>query len=334
MSFLSPLILLALLTVPLAAWWYVASDRRRRAGAAAFTSAPVAASVAPRRAGWRRHVGPSAYFLALIALLVAAARPQANVPVKIERASVMLVTDRSGSMAADDVQGGRIAAVKRAAGLFLDRVPNDVRTGLISFNHQVQVLQSPTTDKAEVRAQLRTLEPGGSTATGDALSRALAVLQASNAAAQPSAASGTDGTQGTTPKAPPAAIILLSDGKSVRGQDPVAVAQEAKQAGIKIYTVSLGTDTGVLRGQRADGTERVQAVPPDRATMQRIAEVSGGQAFDAPDAQALDAVYEQLGSQVATRKEPREVTAAFAGGALALLLLGAGASMALVGRPL
>lgn len=123
MSFLSPIVLIGLVLVPLAAWWYVASDRRRRVGAAAFASAPVAASVAPRRAGWRRHVGPAAYLLALAALLIAAARPQAKVPVKVQKASVMLVTDRSGSMAADDVQGGRIAAVKGAAGLFLDRVP-------------------------------------------------------------------------------------------------------------------------------------------------------------------------------------------------------------------
>lgn len=332
MSFLSPIVLIGLVLVPLAAWWYVASDRRRRAGAAAFASAPVAASVAPRRAGWRRHIGPAAYLLALAALLIAAARPQAKVPVKIQKASVMLVTDRSGSMAADDVQGGRIAAVKSAAGVFLDRVPDDVRTGLIAFNQDVQVLQSPTTDKAAVRAQLQTLEPGGSTATGDALFRALAVLRPPT---PPNSTDQGNGDQSAEAKGPaPAAIILLSDGKSVRGQDPLVVAEAAKKSGVKIYTIALGTDQGQLRSQRADGTERVQSVPPDRETMQRIAEISGGESFDAPTAEALDRVYEQLGRQVATRKEPREVTVAFAGGALALLLVGAGASLALVGRPL
>ncbi len=330
MSFLSPIVLIGLVLVPLAAWWYVASDRRRRVGATAFASAPVAASVAPRRAGWRRHVGPAAYLLALAALLIAAARPQAKVPVKVQKASVMLVTDRSGSMAASDVQGGRISAVKNAAGRFVERVPDDVRTGLIAFNHEVQVLQSPTTDKAALLAQLQTLKPGGSTATGDALFRALALLRP---ATPPSTDSGT-GEESTEQKPAPAAIILLSDGKSVRGQDPLVVAEAAKKAGVKIYTIALGTDQGVLRGQRADGTERVQAVPPDRETMQRIAEISGGESFEAPTAESLDRVYEQLGRQVATRKEPREVTVAFAGGALALLLVGAGASLALVGRPL
>lgn len=326
MSFLSPIVLLGLVLLPLAAWWYVASDRRRAARTGAFTSVPVAASVAPRRAGWRRHVGPAAYLLALAALLIAAARPQAEVSVKVQRASVMLVTDRSGSMASDDVQGGRIAAVKGAANLFLDRVPEDVRTGLIAFNHEVQVLQSPTTDKAAVRAQIQTLEPGGSTATGDALFRALAVLR-------PATPANPTPEQQRAGKAP-AAIILLSDGKSVRGQDPLAVAQAAKRAGVRIYTVALGTDQGVLRKQRADGTESTQAVPPDRATMQQIARISGGESFDAPTAEALDRVYDQLGRQVATRKERREVTVAFAGGALALLLVGGAASLALVGRPL
>ncbi|MFT4036155.1 MAG: VWA domain-containing protein [Patulibacter sp.] len=337
MSFLSPALLLGLLLVPAAAWWYVAGERRRQRGRAAFASAPVAPSVTPRRAGWRRHVGPAAYLVALAALLIAAARPQAKVSVKVEQASVMLVTDRSGSMAAGDVQGGRIAAVKRAAGLFLDRVPEDVRTGLISFSDVVQVLQSPTTDRQAVRAQLQTLKPGGSTATGDALARALAVLRAQHAAKATggdSASSGDSAAAGTTPNAkqPPAAIILLSDGKSVRGQDPLAVARQAKQAGVRIYTVALGTDNGVLRTKKSDGTVNTETVPPDRETMRQIAEISGGEAFDAPDAKALDAVYEQLGRQVATRKEPREVTAAFAGGALALLLLGAAASLMLVGR--
>jgi Ca-activated chloride channel family protein len=326
MSFLSPIVLLGLLLVPVAAWWYVASDRRRGVHAAAFTSAAVAASVTPRRTGWRRHVGPAAYLLALTVLLIAAARPQVNVRVKVQHASVILVTDRSGSMAARDVQGGRIAAVKRAASLFLDRVPVGVSTGLIAFNHEVQVLQSPTTDADAVRAQLQTLTPAGSTATGDALARALALLR-------PAAAASTDGATAAR-KPPPGTIILLSDGTSVRGQDPTAVAAQAKRAGVTISTVALGTDTGVLRSTKADGTERVQRVPPDREAMRQIAAISGGRHFDAPTARDLDAIYQQLGRQVATRRERREATVAFAGGALVLLLVGAGTSLALIGRPL
>lgn len=316
MTFQSPTLLLGLLLIPLAVWAYVAFDAKRRRTSSAFVTAPLAPSVVPKRVGGRRHVGPVLYLLALSGLLLAVARPQAEATVKVEKASVMLVTDRSGSMKADDVAGGRMAAAKRAGNTFLDSAPDDLRTGLIAFSHEVQLLQSPTTDREAVRRQLATLEPGGSTAAGDALARALQVLRPS----------------GQTGKPAPGAIILLTDGESVRGQDPVVVAEAAKKAGVKIYTVALGTDAGVLTTTNKDGSTREQKVPPDRDTLARVAQVSGGQAFDAPDAASLEQVYKQLGSQVAEKREVQEVTTAFAGGALLLLVLGAGASLAMVGR--
>lgn len=325
MTFVAPLILLGLLLVPVAVWAYVRQDAARRRSREAFASAPLMPAVAPRQAGFKRHIGPVFYLLAFTALLIALARPKAEATVKVPRASVMLVTDRSGSMRADDVAGGRMAAAKSAANRFLDMVPDDVRTGLIAFSHEVQLLQSPTTDRETVRVALNRLEPGGSTAAGDALARALLVLR-------PQTQAGSTGGGTTAPKPAPGAIILLSDGESVRGQDPIPVAQAAAKAGVKIYTVALGTDQGVLRTTRKDGSVREQPVPPDRETLAQIAKVSGGEAFDAPDAAALDRVYEQLGRQVAEKKEVREITAGFAGGSLILLVLGAGASMALLGR--
>ena len=118
---------------------------------------------------------------------------------------------------------------------------------------------------------------------------------------------------------PPGAIVLLSDGTSTDGRDPLPVADEAKRLRIPVYTVALGTAAGMLpNGDR---------VPPDTATLRAIAQRSGGQAFTAEEAGALSAVYERLGSQVATKREEREVTGAFAGGALLLLLAGGGLSL-------
>jgi Ca-activated chloride channel family protein len=99
----------------------------------------------------------------------------------------------------------------------------------------------------------------------------------------------------------------------------VAVAEEAARQGVPVYTVALGTPEGTL----PDG----KPVPPDTASLQAIAQTSGGEAFTAQDASGLSAVYERLGSQVAMRDEPREITGAFAGGAMALLLLGGGLSL-------
>jgi Ca-activated chloride channel family protein len=144
----------------------------------------------------------------------------------------------------------------------------------------------------------------GGTATGDAMAASLAMLE---------------NQRGAGGERPPGAIVLLSDGESTSGRDPLAVADEAGRAGVPVYTVALGTPEGTLDDGRR--------VPPDTEALRQIAERSGGEAFTAQDADGLSAVYERLGSQVATREEPREVAAAFAGGAIVLLLAGAGLSL-------
>ena len=154
-------------------------------------------------------------------------------------------------MLAQDVAPNRLAAAKKAAGTFLEAMPDKVRVGAVAFNHRAEVLQSPTRDHDAVREALTSIKAAGSTATGDAIKSALGAIKG-NA---------------------PAAIVLLSDGKSVRGSDPVQAAQEAKQRKIPIYTVALGT---------ADGHhQRRRAVPPDRRTLAEIAKVTGAHAFTA-----------------------------------------------------
>jgi Ca-activated chloride channel family protein len=96
--------------------------------------------------------------------------------------------------------------------------------------------------------------------------------------------------------------------------------------------VALGTDSGTIEVDRPDGTTVTRPVPPDRDTMRRIATISGARSFSADAGDQLGAVYEHLGSQVATRKEQREVTAAFAAGAGALLLAGGAMSLRWFGR--
>ena len=301
MSFQAPAFLLALLLVPLAALAYGAAQRRRRAAADAFAAPAVRASALPRTPGWRRHAPIALYGLALAALAIALARPEATIAVPSEQATIVLATDHSGSMQATDVAPSRLAAVKAAAGRFLDSVPDRVKVAGVAFDHRATVLEAPSTDRAPLRAAIRGLEPSGGTATGEALAAALDLVRRGGA------------------EQPPAAIVLISDGESTHGREPLPVAQEAAELGIPIYTVALGTPDGTVVG--SDGVSR--PVPPDPETLQAIAETSGGRSFTARDADRLAAVYERLGSQVATEREPREVTAAFAGGALALVAGGA-----------
>ena len=242
--------------------------------------------------------------------MLALARPQATVAVPVERASVVLVTDTSGSMEATDVAPTRLAAAQAAAERFLDRVPDALQVGLVGYADAPHTVLAPTQDRAEVRTTLEGLVADGGTATGNALASALQTL----------------GRRGRT--SPPAAVVLLSDGATTLGRDPLAVAREARAAHVPVFTVALGTADGIV--ETPDG--RVLAVPPDPEALRQIARLSGGRAFAAEDANALDSVYERLGSQIGTRRERREVSAGFAAAGLLLLAGALGMSLRWRGR--
>jgi Ca-activated chloride channel homolog len=315
-SFQAPLFLLGLALIPLAIAAYAGAQRRRRRYAVRYPALETLAGVLPRRAGVMRHLPAALYALALAALVVALARPEATVAVSKEQASVILATDTSGSMQATDVAPNRMTAVKRAANEFLDAVPRDVRVGAVSFSSAAQVLQTPTTSRRAVRRAIDGLRPSGGTATGDAIDAALRTLRPRK----------EDRT--------PAAIVLLSDGKETgRNADSPQAAVRARDLKVPIYTVALGTPSGSIMVRRADGQgTRVQPVPPDPATLRIIAQRSGGRFFAAPSAPDLRTVYERLGSSVVDVPERRQVTANFAGGALALVLLGGVLSLLGTGR--
>lgn len=314
MSFAAPLFLLGLLALPLLAVLYRAAQDRRRRAAAAFVSPALRPAVAPWDPGWRRHLPMALFAAALAALLVALARPQATVAVPVERANVMLIIDESSSMRASDVHPTRLEAAREAAETFVEDVPDRIGVGLIGFSTYPRLAAPPGPDRQAVRDALDRLRAEGSTATGEALHLALRMLRRPAAPGRPPA---------------PGAIVLLTDGRPTRGRDPVAVAREARRREIPVYTVSLGTDSGVVRLGR-----RVVAVPPDRAGLERIARVSGGRSFEAQDAGELDAVYRDLAGSVGTRREKRELTAAAVGGALVLMLAGAAGSLRWFARPI
>ncbi len=317
MSFQAPLFLLALALAPLAVYAYVDGQRRRRRYAVRYPALDTLAAVLPkRRHGWARRHGPALlYALALCALVVALARPEATIGVERERAAVVLATDTSGSMQATDVRPDRMTAVRRAANEFLDQVPDEVRVGAVSFSSSAQTLQTPTTDREALRRAIARLTPKGGTATGDGIDAALRAVRTRRG----------DRT--------PAAIVLLSDGKETTGVNPLEAALRARDAGVPVYTVALGTPGGSIEVRRKNGPGTLrQAVPPDPETLREIARRSGGRFFAAPDAKDLATVYERLGSSAVKVPERAQITAGFAGGALALLLAGAALSLLSTGR--
>jgi Ca-activated chloride channel family protein len=318
-SFAAPLVLIALAAIPVLIALYGGVQRDRRRAATAFAAPALAASVTPRRPGWRRHAPMLVVLIAIAVLVLAAAKPQRSIAVPVERASIMLVTDVSGSMQATDVRPTRLEAARAAARRFVRAVPKGVNVGVMALSSKPRVLASPTRDRDAVNAALDQLTPRGGTGTGEAIQAATRILNH---------APGVGG------KRPPAAIVLISDGSSTGSIDPVAAAQAARKLHIPIYTVALGTAQGTITVPRpggAGGTE-TRKVPPDPQSLSEIAKASGGKTYTAADASKLKDVYERLGSLLGTKKEKREITAGFAGGGLALLLLGAAMSLRWFGR--
>ena len=127
-------------------------------------------------------------------------------------------------------------------------------------------------------------------------------------------------------------IVLLSDGYSTTGAEPLEVARRARELRVPINTVALGTSAATVTLSDRLGTTRNVRVPPDRRTLRRVAQITGGQYFGAADQEKLNDVYKRLGSRIGFRQEKREVTAAFAGGGLALMLAGGLLSMMWFGR--
>lgn len=304
MSFASPLFLLGLLLVPLAAAAWVARRQHVRRYAIRFPAASSAALAVGRAPAWRPLVPMALLLASLAALVVALAKPERTVAVPIEKATIMLVADHSRSMESDDVQPDRLAAAQKAANTFLDQVPDKVRVGVVAFSTAADAVQSPTTDREPVRQIIDAQFPDGATATGDALSVALDAIRQDSGPAKGA-------------KKPPAAIVLLSDGKTTTGRDPVDVALAAGQAKVPIYTVSLGTEDGVVAGPGIGG---YIPVPPDPETLGSIARESGGKAFSAEDSGRLSDIYKNLGSQLGSKKRKQQVTTTFAIAGLVLLL--------------
>jgi Ca-activated chloride channel family protein len=309
-SFASPLLLLSLAALPVLFAGYTWLRRRPGRYSARFPGVPVLAGAVAATPLWRRHIPAAVAALALVVLAVALARPHATIAVPVERASVVLVTDASRSMLATDVEPSRMDAARGAAEAFLDGVPDELRVGAVAFSTTPSAVVPPTQDRQRVRAHLASLHADGSTATGDALAEALQLLK------------------GQGKQRPPAAIVLLSDGKTTTGRDPVDVAREARAAGVPVHTVALGTSDGTI----TDSNGNTLPVPPDPDTMKEIARTSGGESFGVDDGDQLDAVYKRLGSQIGTRPEQREITAGFAAGGMALLLTAAGLSLRAGGR--
>lgn len=333
MSFIWPTMLLSLLALPLLVALYLRVQRRRRGLAARYGSlGTITGGGGALR--WRRHVPPAIFLLALATLLLGLARPQATVNLPRVEGTVILAFDVSGSMAADDLKPTRLEAAKVAARAFVERQPATVQIGVVTFSDGGLAVQAPTNEQAEVLAAINRLAPARGTSLSSGI---LASLNAITVAGDKQGARYYSNRTPVPTVAPtavpkgvytPAAIILLTDGENTAPPTPFAAAQLAADRGVRIYTVGIGSPTGVpLRIEGFVVQSRL-----DEVTLKQIAGVTSGAYYNAATAQDLRAVYENLGTNLVIKPVTTEVTSIFAGVGLLVLLLGGFCSALWFGR--
>src|SRR5215213_2098002 len=314
MTFIWPQALVGLLLIPLLLAVYIWMQRRRTKYAVRFASVGMVRQAIGKGPGIRRHIPASFFLLAIAGMTVALARPQATVNVPRNTGTLMLVIDVSGSMQATDVKPNRMDSTKAAAAEFVERQPKGVKIGVVSFSDFGALVQAPTRDKDLVMKALDRLKPQRGTNIGGGLQTALDALYEGSDTPRPTTApAGPNASPRpvTTPqpsaaprdaKTPTASIVLVSDGESNVGPPPLEVAQEAQKAGVKIYTIGIGTREGVnlnIQGRRV-------FTRLDEESLKGMADMTGGKYLTATNETELTAVYDELARQTEFEKEKTE----------------------------
>jgi Ca-activated chloride channel homolog len=305
-----PDVLWLLLAVVLLAFLYVVMQLRRERYEVRFTNLELLDVVAPRRPRWRRHLTAAMFLLGISALVVAAARPFAEVRVPRERATVVLAIDVSFSMMADDVEPTRLDAAQEAAVDFVQGLPASMNVGLVAFDGTARVLVPPTPDRTSVQQAINGLQLGPSTAIGEAIFASLDAIEMA--------------PPGEVDERAPGRIVLMSDGETTVGRPNDMGSDAATRAGVPVSTISFGTPFGEIVLEE----EPVPIpVPVSPEPLRAVADATGGTFFEAGSLADLEDVYADIGTSIGYTTEEQEVTHRAVWVALALFGLTAAMSM-------
>jgi len=330
MTFLWPGALWLLLVLPAAVAAYILILRRKSKAAVVYPNLAFVKAAMGRQQRWRRHLPPALFLASLAAMLVALARPAAVVTLPTQHETVILAIDVSGSMKADDVKPTRLAAAQTAAKSFIKNMPRSTRIGLVSFAASAAIVQPPTTKRDDLNAAIDHLQLDFSTAVGSGI---LASLKAIFPDQDFALWAGEAAPLGEPKKEPPApvppgsyrnaVIVLLTDGETTSGPDPLDAARQAARRGVRVFTVGVGTKDGQVLGGEGWSVH----VRLDEDALKVIADLTRAEYFFAGNAPDLKKIYQGLNSRLVMEKQHTEITALFAGLAAALALLSAALSL-------
>ncbi|HEX7054017.1 MAG TPA: VWA domain-containing protein [Burkholderiales bacterium] len=342
MSFLWPKLLWLLALLPVLAAGYLLVLRRRRAAAQRLFAAPMVRQAASAGGGWKRHLAPALYLLALAVLIVASARPTALITLPSHQRTLILAMDVSLSMRATDVQPNRLGAAQNAARDFVREQPSDVKIGIVSFAGTAALVQPPTRSREDLIAAIDRLQLDRHTAIGSGIIMALATLFPDDGIDLESIVLGPRAPHASAPKKPPvkemprvapgsnphAAIILLTDGRRTIGPDPLDAARMAAERGVRVFTVGFGSAQG---GPVAFEGYSIFMMY-DEETLKAIADLTRAEYFHAASSEELRTIYDALTSRFVLEQAETEITAFFALAAALLVLAAAAFSLARASR--
>jgi Ca-activated chloride channel homolog len=342
MTFIWPIMLYSLILIPLAAGGYILLQRRRRRIAErnagfGFVQASPLAGAGRGGPGARRHVPPLLFLAGLALLGVAVARPQAVVRLPRIEGDIILAFDVSGSMAAEDFKPTRIGAAKAAAQDFIKKQPLSVQIGVVAFSDSGFSVQAPTNDQTAILSAIDRLAPQRGTSLGQGIISSLKTIDAANSEQPlPEHYSTIPTPAEPTPTPTPlpqgtytsAAIILLSDGENNENPDPLVVARQAADRGVRIYTVGIGSPEGIDLHVNGFTVHTTLNEP----MLQQIAQLTGGTYYNAQNEQDLLKIYDNLTPQLTVKPEKTEITSVFAGASVLIMLVGGVFSFLWFGR--
>jgi Ca-activated chloride channel family protein len=329
MTFLWPTALWLLAAVPVLAGMYVWALRRKKKLALQYSSLSLVREAVSSGQSFRRHIPPALFLAAMAGMLLAGARPAAIVTLPSQHETVILAMDVSGSMRAEDVKPNRLAASQAAAKAFIDDTPRSTRIGIVAFAGSASLVQAPTSNRGHAAAAIEQFQLQHATAVGSGILVSLKAIfpdaEFDPFDLKPRKASAAAG--GSAPVKPgsygSAAIILLTDGQTTSGPDPIEAARVAAGRGVRVFTVGVGTPEGeILTGEGWSIRVRL-----DEDALRQIADLTGGEYFYAGTAGDLKKVYAALNSKLVMEKQESEITALFAVAAALLALVSAALSL-------
>jgi len=319
-SFLSPEFLWLLLALPAIAAIYLLVLKRKKRAALRYANLELVKEAMGKGLWWRRHLPPAILFAALAAMLTAIARPSAVITLPAHHETVILAIDVSGSMRATDVEPSRIEAAQAAARAFIAQQPRSTRIGIVAFAGSAALVQAPTSNRQDLRAAIDQLQLQHATAVGSGILVSLKALfpqEDFDVKKKPEGAPARPGSY------PSGAVILLTDGQTTAGPDPVDAARVAADHGVRVYTVGVGTDSGQL----LTGEGWSMRVRLDEEALKAIADLTRAEYFYAGSAGDLKKIYESLRAKMVMETRETEITALFSAIAAAAVVLSATLSL-------